>query len=259
MTAYLHAMRAARRMQDIPSRYLKRLPPHMRAGVLSQAKMAIMTGVGERHYRAFENRVERNIFSTELAEDVANILGASEAQMAALVAWAKHNETRELPEPKVDDAFRMHLDSQPYPGFIMRESNDILACNAAAAAAFPPLAEPGANWALWALGEGTGSADSLLDWREGWANLIIARLRLDQVRYWDNERLMQVIDTAKGNPRVREIWDSDCSMKSFSFGDVASVSLPEVGCTRVQVVTYKPALHEVAERIIMVIMVPLPD
>lgn len=256
MTGYLHAMRAARHMQDIPPKFLERLPKDMRDGRLSQAKMAIMTRVNERHYRAFENRAERNIFSVNLAHDVADILGASPDQRVALVIWAKPGKPRVLQPPVIDVALRGSLNAQLHPAFIVREDFAILACNEPAVRAFPWMADPGANFVLWSLGEGTGSADILLNWAEDWADPLIARLRLAQVRYHDNPCLMRVIDTIKKNPSVRRIWDRDCSMKSSSFGDIRVMRLPRIGRTRVQVTTYQPTHNEDT---LMVVLTPLVD
>lgn len=241
MGDYLPTWRQRRPVKEVPREYLELLPPVMRRGLLSQVKMSIMTGVNERHYRAFENNGGKG-FSSALVQDVVNILGLNEDQASALYEWTQHEAPRKPPEECVAQSFRDFLYALPFASYISGPEYDIRAYNKLAGELFPWMTEPGANMMAYALGEGTGSKKMLLDWADSWAKPMISQLRLARVRHPENRRLREVIAIVRRNPEVRELWDQDGDMRAHAYGDIRPMNLPALSPdpVKIQILSFHP-------------------
>jgi hypothetical protein len=225
----------------------------MRRGpVLTQALMAALTGVSERHYRRLETAGGKNFSSAFLAK-VVRILDLDEAETAALYLWTEHEPPVHRPRDGLDASLVRYLDEQPHAAYYSDAAYDVVACNRLAARYFPWLAARGANVMRWSLGPGTGSEAQLLDWERCWAVPMVAQLRLAAVRFPDDARLRRVVEDVRRNPVVRRIWDEEePRLVAHAYGDIRPMAIPALGPDPVwiQILAFTP-LHRPDLRLVV--------
>lgn len=250
MSDVLRSWRLRRDPRDVLE--LNSLPAHLRsAPVLTQAIMALLTGVSERHYRRLETQGGKN-FSRGLVAQIARILALNEAESTALYIWTAHEPPPPPAQPGLDASLIRFLDEQTHAAYYSDDAYDILGYNGLAALHFPWITAEGANIMQWGLGE-TGRGQCV-GWEEYWAAPMIAQLRLAAIRHPDNVRLREVIRDVRLDPDTRRLWDDERSrMAAHAHGDIRPITAPTLGTTAVwiQLLAFTP-LHRPDLRLVVV-------
>ncbi|MET7315250.1 MULTISPECIES: helix-turn-helix domain-containing protein [Streptomyces] len=196
----------------------QRLNPRRIAGVdtgrrrlkpgLTQAEVAMLTGVSLSWYRALEKGKKAD-FSPEFLQRVALTLRLSEDERVLLfqLALGHAPAPRGLAEDgAVDEDMQKLLDQMlPHPAYISNVSWDIVAHNKPQEEWFPWVPyEP--NLMRWAFLY-PEAREQLVNWKEDWARPFLAQLRVALGRHPDNEALRRLKeDILRGNPVARELW-----------------------------------------------------
>lgn len=225
ITRMLRTWRKRREAKAVPG-FTERYGQRSRKG-LTQADMAVLTGVSEGWYRKLETGVEEN-YSDDFLERVARILGLNGAERTHLFFFATGHEPAPLQRPdasRLDPSVSALVHAQPWPAYTFGLDWDIRVFNEKAGRDFPFM-HHGINVMIWALTYPEARLQ-LLDWEETWAKPMASQLRLAAKANPDNERLGEVVNEVKERDEwARKILEEDHTAITHPDGDVRRLHLP---------------------------------
>lgn len=242
MSNVLRAWRMRRDIAEIAG--IDETPAYLRrGGTLTQALMAALLGVGERHYRCLE-RGERGV-SEDLVARCAEILALDEAESATLYAWAGHRPPPPLTKHQNSGvpSDLMHLMHASGNGsYWSDDTYTVLAYNRRAAWHWPWMQRQDANIMTELLAANSQGRAQCLEWETEWAPRLVAQLRRAAVTEPDHQRLQHIVHRVRRNRVVERLWDSDerATVVVHAYGTVRPMRLPLLGDTRVSIQALVP-------------------
>ncbi|KAA6215068.1 XRE family transcriptional regulator [Streptomyces albofaciens JCM 4342] len=168
---------------------------------LTQAEMAVLTGVAESWYRRLEAGGVPNP-KTVWLERIVRILDLNEAKRYTLFVYAKGQEPPPLYRPAavIDPSTTAVIQGQPWPAYISDASWDMLKYNDLCVQNWPWV-KYGINIMTWCLTYPEARLQ-LIDWEESWAKPMASQLRLAHESQPENRRLAEVVADIKKRDKV---------------------------------------------------------
>lgn len=244
MPKIMRTWRARRNPDDIPG--MSALPRHRhRRGRLTQAIMADLLGVDERHYRRLEHGEGR--ISKDLVRDCARILGLNPAEASALYVWSGHQPPQAVvpQQPDVPDDLLGMLHRIGHGAYWSDDTYTVLAYNRRAAWHWPWMQRAGANIMEELLAPSSQGREQCRQWETHWAPYMVAELRRSAVVELDNDRIQRVVRRVRRSAEVRRLWDGDerAEMSLHPYATVRPMELPLTGPVHVSVQALAPLAH----------------
>ncbi|QKW08437.1 helix-turn-helix domain-containing protein [Streptomyces sp. NA04227] len=221
--------RARRNVEDIPeARALA--PQRGRASrTLTQARMAALLDVSERHYQRLESGTRP--LTAELAERMAYLLDLNADERTVLHEWAGLPvPLRRTPGTSVPEDLLDYMDRLPFLAYFEDPEYNAVAYNAHAAHNLPWMVgdsaeQPGpANIMTALLLEGPGRAQCV-QWETHWAPMLLAGLRYQFMTY-PSHALRALVEKVCEDPQVRAMWDEDSTLSYHAYGMLRPLLLP---------------------------------
>ncbi|WP_330457695.1 helix-turn-helix domain-containing protein [Streptomyces sp. NBC_00820] len=175
---------------------------------LTQAEVAMLTGVSLTWYRALEKGRNAD-FSPEFLQRVALTLRLSESERVMLFQLSLGYSPPPFglsADVAVDEDMQKLLNGMlPHPAYLSNISWDIIAHNEPQEEWFPWMPyEP--NLMRWAFLY-PEAREQLVNWKEDWARPFLAQIRVASGRHPDDEGLRRLKDDIlAGNQDARELW-----------------------------------------------------
>lgn len=244
MPKIMRTWRARRNLADIPGTDALSRHRHRR-GHLTQAIMADLLGVDERHYRRLEHGEGR--ISKDLVRDCARILGLNPAEASALYVWSGHQPPLAVvpPHPDVPDDLLGMLHRIGHGAYWSDDTYTVLAYNRRAAWHWPWMQRDGANIMEELLAPDSQGREQCRHWETRWAPYMVAELRRSAVVDQDHDRIQRVVRRVRRSAEVRRLWDEDerAEMSLHPYGTVRPMLLPLAGEVHVSVEALAPMAH----------------
>lgn len=248
MPNVISAWRMRRSIRDIPgieeiSDYLKE------GGVLTQALMAALLRVSERHYGALERGDRTRYVGQDIVARCAEILDLDQEETDTLYAWAGH---RPPPRPRdqlaaVPKDLLDLMHAMGHGAYWSDDTYQVLAFNRRAAWHWPWMQRADANIMTELLAPNSQGRTQCLEWETEWAPRLVAQLRRAAVVEPQYERLQRVVRRVRHSPEIESLWDSDAraTVAVHAYGTVRPMRLPLLGEVRVSVQALAPmARHD---------------
>ncbi|WP_030660195.1 helix-turn-helix domain-containing protein [Streptomyces rimosus] len=180
--------------------FTARFGPRSKPG-LTQAEMAVLTGVTESWYRRLEAGGINNP-KTEWLERIVRALDLNEAKWYTLFVYGKGQEPPPLYRPTavIDPSTAAVIQGQPWPAYISDASWDMLLYNDLCVRNWP-WNKYGINIMTWCLTYPEARLQ-LIDWEESWAKPMASQLRLVHESRPENRRLAEVVADIKKRDKV---------------------------------------------------------
>ncbi|RSO11708.1 transcriptional regulator [Streptomyces sp. WAC 06783] len=224
---FLRDWRAPRDPNQVPG-FTAKFGHRDRLGI-TQAEMAVLTGVTEGWYRRLESgRIERP--KTEWLERIVRILDLDEAQRHTLFVYARGQVPPPLYRPTgaVDPSTSALIQVQPWPAYLSDSAWDVLLYNAACEKDWPWM-KHGINVMIWALTYPEARLQ-LINWEEDWAKPMASQLRLAAAEQPENRRLTEVVAEIKERDRIAaRLLTDDLTTVTHPDGDRRWLYLPGHG------------------------------
>ncbi|MFB7763629.1 helix-turn-helix domain-containing protein [Streptomyces xiamenensis] len=179
-------------------------------GRLTQALMAHLLGVHERHYRRLE--FGEGGFSTDIVERCAEILGLNSSETEALYVWCGHvapQRQQEREREPIPEHLVAMLHQMPTIAYWADSAYYVLECNSAAGHHWPWIQRPNFNPMVEFLAADSEARRACVDWDTVWLPLMIAQLRHAALQLPHNRRLQDVVRAVRRQPEARAAWDAD--------------------------------------------------
>ncbi|MEU5683647.1 transcriptional regulator [Streptomyces venezuelae] len=247
-------LRTWRKRQDpraVPG-FTERYGKRNRKG-LTQADMALLTGMSEGWYRKLETGAQEN-YSHDVLDRVARILGLNDAERVHLFYFATGHEPAPLKRPDaghLDPTVTALVHQQIWPAYTFGPDWDIRVFNEHAGRDFPWM-NRGVNVMIWALTYPEARLQ-LIEWEESWAKPMASQLRLAAQANQGNQRLAEVVREVKErDPVAKKILEEDHTAITHPDGDVRRLHLPNRdGVFEVEFITFARLRNNTKMMIVM--------
>jgi PAS domain-containing protein len=207
-----------------------------RGATITQRAAAEAAGRSERWYRDLE-KGEPKLLGRQQCQALADLFGLGQDERQLLLDHAGGTRREEAcPDTRARTTLRLLLDRQPGPAFLCDANWNILVHNAAMAAWFPWVLQPGANVIRWALLSPEARLQ-ILDWHDAAADFT-ALLRYAVAKDPARSDLHALIADVCADPTVRELWTTSTGMDQSHDGRHFRLTLPALGWAAVRLVSH---------------------
>ncbi|MEE1788530.1 helix-turn-helix transcriptional regulator [Streptomyces sp. SP17BM10] len=202
---------------------------------LPQMTVATTLGMSERWYRDLERGGSAR-FDPRLLGRLADVLLLDADERASLYLYAMGGTPAVGPYAPEDlSSLQELVDRQmPQPAYLADHAWNVVGFNSAAAAWFPWVARPGANFVRWLLTDPEARAQ-MADWTRQ-ARMTLAMIRFAMAGYPGDEQLVALLTEVLRDPVCRRLWAGRACVVANRDGDRFSLHLPHVRPEPVEVV-----------------------
>ncbi|AZK96609.1 helix-turn-helix domain-containing protein [Streptomyces sp. SID5473] len=210
-------------------------------GPLSQVDVATAIGRSRGWYQNLENGARPKIDKAVL-DSLAKVLLLGRDEHQALVLALMDGALTTIPDSFGDATVRrdlqMMLDQQlPNPAYLTDRVWNIIGYNAAMAALWPWVKEPGANLIRWAM-LSDEARFQYVDWQHH-ATEYVKLLRFASAQYPHDAELSKLITDVKADLVCGRFWDTDIAAVSESRdGHLFKMVLPSMGHQPIEVISH---------------------
>ncbi|QDY78162.1 helix-turn-helix transcriptional regulator [Streptomyces qinzhouensis] len=210
-------------------------------GPLSQVDVATAIGRSRGWYQNLENGA-RPKMDREVLDSLAKVLLLGRDEHQALVLALMDGALTTIPDSFGDETVRrdlqMMLDQQlPNPAYLTDRVWNIIGYNAAMAALWPWVKEPGANLIRWAMLSDEARLQ-YVDWQHH-ATEYVKLLRFASAQYPHDAELSKLITDVKADLVCGRFWDTDIAAVSESRdGHLFKMILPSMDYQPVEVISH---------------------
>ncbi|WP_181008916.1 helix-turn-helix domain-containing protein [Streptomyces sp. SM12] len=191
------------------------VPQHLwKKGRLTQAAMAHLLEISDRHYRRLENGTASDV-GVRVIERAVEVLDLKSAEEAALYRWCGHRppvRPRQYhADPRIPEQLITMLHSVGHGAYWSDSTYSVLVANARARWHWPWMQREDANIMRELLRPADGSQGraQCVDWERRWAPHLVAHLRRGAVAEPEHACLQGLVADVREHALVRRIWDRD--------------------------------------------------